>query len=48
MISKLSLLFGKPRKALCDIFCGRSISEVNNSFNLYQRDLFHCKSKKGV
>ena len=38
MISKFSLLFGKPKKALCGVFCGRSISEFNNSCNLDQRD----------
>ena len=38
MISKFSLLSGKPKKALCGEFCGRSISELNNSWNLDQRD----------
>ena len=38
MISKISLLSGKPKKALCGVFCGRSISEFNNSWNLDQRD----------
>ena len=30
MISNFSLLSGKPKKALCGVFCGRSISEFNN------------------
>ena len=38
MISKFSLLSGKPKKARCGAFCGRSISEFNNSWNLDQRD----------
>ena len=38
MISKFSLLSGKPKKALCSVSCGRSISEFDNSFNLDQRD----------
>ena len=38
MISKFSLLSGKPKKALCGVFCGRSVSEFNNC-NLDQRDL---------
>ena len=38
MISKISLLSGKPKKALCGVFCRRSISEFNNSWNLDQRD----------
>ena len=38
MIAKFSLLSGKPRKAPCGIFSGRSISEFNNSWNLDQRD----------
>ena len=36
MISKFSLLSGKPKKALCGTFCGRMISEFNNSCNLDQ------------
>ena len=32
------LLSAKPKKALTDIFCGRSIFEFNNSWNLDQRD----------
>ena len=48
MIPKLSLLSGKPKKALCVIFCRKRISEFNNYCNLDQRDLFDCKSKKGV
>ena len=44
MISKFSLS-GKPKKALCGIFCGKSISEFINSCNLDKRD-FVCK--KGV
>ena len=39
MISKLSLLSGKPKKALCGVFCGRSIAEFNSFWNLDQRDL---------
>ena len=39
MVSKFSLSPGKPKKALCRVFCGRSISEFNNSCNLDQRDL---------
>ena len=38
MISKFSLLSGKPKKSLCGVFCGRSISEFNNSRSLDQRD----------
>ena len=38
MISKFSLLSGKPKKALCGAFCVRSISEFNNSWDLDQRD----------
>ena len=38
IISKFSLLSRKPRKALCGVFCGRSISESNNFCNLDQRD----------
>ena len=48
MISKFSLLSGKPKKVLCGVICGRSISEFINSCNLDQRDFFDCKSKKGV
>ena len=39
MISKFSLLSGKPEKALCSVFCGRSIFEFINSRKLDQRDL---------
>ena len=38
MISKFSLLSGKPKKAFCGVFCGRSISEFNNYCNLDQRE----------
>ena len=38
MISKFSLLSGKPKKELCGVFCGRSISEFNNPWNLNERD----------
>ena len=38
MISKFYLLFGKPKKALCGVFCERRISEFNTSCNLEQRD----------
>ena len=38
MISKFSLLSEKPKKALYGVFCGRSISEFDNSCNLDQRD----------
>ena len=38
MISKFSSLFGKLKKELCGVFCGRSISESDNSWNLDQRD----------
>ena len=38
MVSKFSLLTGKPKKALCGVFCGRSIFEFNNSCNLDQRN----------
>ena len=48
MISKFSLLSGKPKKALCGIFCGRSISEFNSSWKLDKEILFDYKSKKGV
>ena len=41
MISKIFLLSGKPKKAHCGVFCGRSIYEFNNSWNLDQRD-FVC------
>ena len=37
MISKFSLP-GNPKKALCGVFCERSISEFNNSWNLDERD----------
>ena len=37
MISKFSLS-GNPKKALCGVFCERSISEFNNSWNLDERD----------
>ena len=37
MISKMSLLLGKPKKALCGIFCGRGIFEFHNLWNLEQR-----------
>ena len=43
MISKFSLLSGKPKKALCGVFCGRGISEFNNSCNLDQRDFVSLK-----
>ena len=38
MISKFSLLSGKPKKALCGVICGKIISEFNNSCDLDQRD----------
>ena len=38
MIAKFYLLSGKLKKALCGIFCGRSIFEFNNPCNLDQRD----------
>ena len=38
MISKFSLLSGKPKKALCSVFYGRSISEFSNSCNVDQID----------
>ena len=38
MISKFSLLSGKPKKALCGLFCGGILSEFNNSWNLDQID----------
>ena len=38
MISKFSLLSGKPKKELCGASCGRSIFEFNNSWNLDQRN----------
>ena len=38
VISQFSLLFGKPKKALCGVFCGRSIFEFNYSWNFDQRD----------
>ena len=38
MISKFYLLSGKPKKALCGVFCERRISEFNTSCNLEQRD----------
>ena len=38
MISKFSLLSGKPKKALCGVFCERSISKFNNLCNLDQRE----------
>ena len=38
MISKFPFLSGKSKKALCAVFCGRSISEFNNSCDLDQRD----------
>ena len=34
MISKFSLSRAKPKKELCGVFYGRSISEFNNSLNL--------------
>ena len=37
MIPKFSLLYGKPKKAIYGVFCGRSIPEFNNSWNLDQR-----------
>ena len=37
MILKFSLLSGRPKKALCGTFCGRSIFEFNNSWNLDQK-----------
>ena len=37
MISKFSLS-GKRRKGFCGVFCGRSISEFNNSCDSDQRD----------
>ena len=37
MISKFSLLSGKPKKALCGVFCGRSVFEFNDSWNLEQK-----------
>ena len=40
LISKFSLLSGKPKEALCGVICGRSISEFNKSCNLDQRDFF--------
>ena len=48
MISKFSLVFGKPKKALCSVFSGRNISEFNNSFNLDKEILLDCRSKKGA
>ena len=57
MISKFSLLFGKPKKPLCGVFFGRSISEFKTSCNLDQRGfvwlqelilkMFRIKKKKG-
>ena len=38
MISKFSLLSGKPKKALCGVFCGKNFSEFNNSCDLDHRD----------
>ena len=38
MISKFSSLSGKPKKALCGVFCGRSVFEFNDSWNLEQRN----------
>ena len=38
MLSKVSLLSGKPKKALYGVFCGRSISEFKNLWSLDQRD----------
>ena len=38
MIDKFFLLSRKPKKALSGVFCRRSISEFNNSWNLDQRD----------
>ena len=38
MILNFSLLFRQPKKALCGVFCGRSIPEFNNSCNLDQRN----------
>ena len=35
---KLFFVIWKTKKALSDVFCGRSISEFNNSQNLDQRD----------
>ena len=43
MISKFYLLFEKPKKAPCGVFCGRSISEFNKSYNLDQRDFVWLK-----
>ena len=38
MISRFSLFSGKEKKVLCGVFCGRNISEFNNSGNLDQRN----------
>ena len=38
MISKLSFLPEKIKKTLWGVFCGRSIIEFNNSWNLEHRD----------
>ena len=46
MISKFPLLSGKPQKAFCGVFCGRSISEFHNSLNLDQSDFFWLQEQK--
>ena len=54
MISKFSLLFGKPKKALCGVFCGKNISEFNNSWKqrgektILNLKSLHLKSLKSL
>ena len=38
IISKFCLLSANPEQVLCCVFCGRTISEFNTSWNLDQRD----------